>query len=560
MQMEKVCGQTMDSQDTDQMSQAAQVDALNLQAEVLSCTDSAQAIHLFEEAGRLAQSGEYATEPYRAGLAGSLAGQALENFESEPALAMKQCLDVLRLLEGQPPTSALALAQFTLGGVYHSQGNCAAALEWELKSLQTSRALDLLLREAMALNTIALVHDTMGEYEKALQEHQTALELVQAGSDETFAPTILNNLAITFMHIGNYEPALELGLRALELNRKLGTARREAYLTDTVGQILIAMGDYARAEAHFQQALQTSQFADRDTIKTTLLINLGRVALVQDDYARAEDRVNQALSSALEGNFPSEAAECYQLLSEIHEKKGHPSGALEHFKKFYELEKSITMAESARRVSVLNAQQEFENARHEAEIYRLRNVELQQEIEERKRLEAKLVQLATTDELTGIHNRRYFFERAQTEFSRAIRYKRSLTVLMVDVDHFKKVNDTFGHSAGDQVLSGLSAVICRMLRDSDIFGRYGGEEFCILLPDTSAKQGLSVAERIRQNVELHPFETTTGTLSITLSIGLACLFLNGPNQPTSLEQLINKADHALYKAKQDGRNRVTVAL
>ncbi len=549
----------MNGQNESRISLAKQIDALNLQAEYLSHSDSVQAVRLFEEAGRLAQSGEYSTEPYRAGLAGSLAGRALENFESEPALAMKQCLEVLNLLEGQPPTSALALAQFILGGVYHGQGNCAVAMEWELKSLQTSRVLGLPVKEAMALDAIALVHNTMGEYEKALQEQQTALELIQVRSDETFVPSILNNLAMTFMYIGNYAQALELGLRALELNRKLGTARREAYFTDTVGQILIAMGDYAGAEAHFQQALLSGQFVDQDAVKITLLTNLGCVALAQENYTRAEDQVNQALVSALAGNFPSEAADCHKLLVEIHEKKGNLAGALEHFKKFYEIEKSITLEESARRVSVLNAQQEFDNARHEAEIYRLRNVELQKEIEERKRLEAKLVQLATTDELTGIHNRRHFLERSQTEFNRAIRYNHSLTVLMLDVDHFKKVNDSYSHTVGDQVLTELSAIICGTLRVSDIFGRYGGEEFCVLLPDTNAKQGLFVAERIRQNVELHPFKTAAGSLSITISIGLACLFLSDSNQSTSLEQFINEADHAMYKAKQDGRNRVAVA-
>jgi diguanylate cyclase (GGDEF)-like protein len=550
----------MNDQHASQMSLAEQIDALNLQAEALFFSDCDQALRLFEEAGRLAQSGEYATEPYRAGLAGSLAGRALVNLEAEPAMAVKQCLEVLRLFESQPPTSALALAQFNLGAVYQIHGDYAVALEWKLKSLQTSRALGLPVREAMALDAIALVHTAMGESEKALREQQTALELIRASSDETFAPNILNNLAMTFLFMGNYASALELGLQALELNRKLGTVRRDAYLTDTVGQILIAMGDYARAEAHFQQALQSGQFADREVVKPTLLTNLGRVYLAQKNYTRAEDQVNQALVSAVEGNFPNEEADCHRLLADIYEKKGELARALEHFKKFYDLEKSLTLEDSARRVSVLNAQQEFENARRDAEIYRLRTVELQREIDERTRLEVKLTQLATTDELTGIHNRRYFFERSQTELNRAIRYRRSLTVLMVDVDHFKKVNDTFGHTTGDQVLAGLSTVIRKTLRASDILGRYGGEEFCLLLPDTNAKQGFFVAERIRQSVELHPFETAAGSLSITISIGLACLSSSDPNQSTSLEQLINEADHALYKAKQDGRNRVAVVF
>lgn len=167
---------------------------------------------------------------------------------------------------------------------------------------------------------------------------------------------------------------------------------------------------------------------------------------------------------------------------------------------------------------------------------------------------AEVQRLAITDELTGVFNRRYFFNRAEVEFSRAKRYSHPLTALVADIDHFKQFNDRYGHLVGDQVLQVVARLMLTSLRDSDILGRYGGEEFSILLPDTDVKAAASAAERLLSCIAATPIETDAGSLQVQISIGVAGL---GKATPT-LHDLINHADQAMYEAKETGRNRVVV--
>jgi diguanylate cyclase (GGDEF)-like protein/PAS domain S-box-containing protein len=178
------------------------------------------------------------------------------------------------------------------------------------------------------------------------------------------------------------------------------------------------------------------------------------------------------------------------------------------------------------------------------------------DITERKRAEASLEHLAHTDALTGINNRRHLFELAVHEFEVARRYGHPLSVIMLDLDHFKNVNDTFGHAVGDRMLQGVTKVARSQLRDVDLIGRYGGEEFVIILPVTSARQASMVAERIRGGVESLRIETDKGPASVTLSFGIAEMF-HSP-QDGSVDDMIRRADEALYAAKKAGRNCIAI--
>lgn len=171
---------------------------------------------------------------------------------------------------------------------------------------------------------------------------------------------------------------------------------------------------------------------------------------------------------------------------------------------------------------------------------------------ENARLFGEVNRLATTDGLTGLFNRRHFFQLAETEFERSLRYGRPLGAIMCDIDHFKKVNDTCGHAAGDQVLRSVATSLREALRSTDILGRYGGEEFCLLLPETPHDRLMSVAERLRQSVEQASIETSVGKLRVTISLGIA----SGERGFSSLEALLDCADAGLYRAKRDGRNRI----
>lgn len=174
-------------------------------------------------------------------------------------------------------------------------------------------------------------------------------------------------------------------------------------------------------------------------------------------------------------------------------------------------------------------------------------------LREKERLDL-LERWATTDPLTGLLNRRFFFELAERETERSLRHNNAISYIMLDIDFFKKVNDEYGHIAGDQTLINLSQLIKRQLRKIDFCCRFGGEEFVICLPDTELEQGREVAERLRLAVEKMPLNCDNKTFNICVSLGIACNKKN--EQP---EQTISRADTALYKAKEAGRNQTQLA-
>jgi diguanylate cyclase (GGDEF)-like protein len=170
----------------------------------------------------------------------------------------------------------------------------------------------------------------------------------------------------------------------------------------------------------------------------------------------------------------------------------------------------------------------------------------------RIKLYKEIETLAITDALTGIYTRRYFLERFEEEIKRAQAHKGKMAFLMLDVDHFKMINDQYGHLTGDEVLKQVAMIIKESIREIDIAGRYGGEEFCVVLPDTDSAAAVMVAERIRKAVEKKVIKAYDATLRITISIGVAAF----PSDGKIAEELMDKADWSLYRAKSQGRNKV----
>lgn len=174
------------------------------------------------------------------------------------------------------------------------------------------------------------------------------------------------------------------------------------------------------------------------------------------------------------------------------------------------------------------------------------------DIGQRKKHEKRLQVLATTDPLTGVLNRRSFMDKLRYEVTRARRYRQTLSFLLIDVDDFKKFNDSYGHDVGDKVLTTFSGATRDLLRESDSIGRLGGEEFAVLLPQTGLEQGSAVADRIRRAAAGATVDTLQGPLRFTVSIGIAEAY----GAALVAESLLKRADGAMYKAKRQGKNRI----
>lgn len=180
-----------------------------------------------------------------------------------------------------------------------------------------------------------------------------------------------------------------------------------------------------------------------------------------------------------------------------------------------------------------------------------------EDITNRKEIEKELEKLATTDPLTGAKNRRSFLHLLEQELSRFQRYQKPFGLLILDIDYFKVINDTYGHDTGDQVLKNLVSESMSVLRDSDIFARWGGEEFIILLPESDVHKAFTVAEKLRSKLSKVALSSNNeDPVTYTVSIGLRVV--NKAEKDVQVNEIIREADEALYTAKRRGRNRVVM--
>jgi diguanylate cyclase (GGDEF)-like protein len=195
-----------------------------------------------------------------------------------------------------------------------------------------------------------------------------------------------------------------------------------------------------------------------------------------------------------------------------------------------------------------------------------RTRQLKKALQEAQELKLRYEQLSIVDDLTRLHNRRFFFPEANAELSRAIRNRESFSLMIIDLDHFKQINDTYGHNMGDEVLKGVAAVLSNHTRDGDILARFGGEEFVMALPTTSRQGARQLAERIRSAVGRLEWQVNGDIVKVTLSMGISCfapsllVALDKGEAPpkAALDTLLKEADIALYYAKTHGRNQIRV--
>ncbi len=233
--------------------------------------------------------------------------------------------------------------------------------------------------------------------------------------------------------------------------------------------------------------------------------------------------------------------------------RGLEVGADDYIAKPFQPMELVARAKNLLRIGALHKRLYAQNLELEAKNNQLRALALQLDLANKE-----LTFLSVTDGLTRAHNHRHFQDRLKGEFSRALRYGDPLSCVMIDIDHFKKVNDAYGHPLGDRVLIRLVEILKEGTRGEDVVARYGGEEFVLLLPRTGGAKAYTLAERLREAVATDGVALPSGELvRFTVSLGVAGFTPDGPIR--TADELLQAADAALYQAKADGRNRVAVA-
>lgn len=565
-----------------------QVESLNRRAHALRHSDARTALALSLQARAMALRLDDQRGLAYALLRASLCQSILGGDGPEVQSLLEQALGLMRSL-GDKAGEAEALNH--AGNQRLGHHDHAAALGFYQASLALREALGDADAQAASLNNIALVHRRSGDLADALQVLYRAEDLARQGGDPQALTYVLSNLGRLLAELGEIadgeqrlnealalvrqtedralestlllslarlhqeaeqaEVALPLLRQAFDLTLATGNQGDQAQVLLALGEVQLALRQHSAARPLLDEALALAQQrGDQDLAARALLALAGAGPDVHDEPGhRPMNRLHAALAHA-------EAAQALPLLAHVHERlsrqaeaEGDLATALRHSREHQACMARLQGAQAQRRLRAVVAGRAVASglaeARHSAQSREQLLAELQAQAE-------LLQQLAREDGLTGLANRRWLDLQCRHEIERAQRFGHSLTLAMVDIDHFKLVNDQHSHAVGDAVLCRVARLLREGCRASDGVGRYGGEEFLLILVETSAEQALQRAEQLRQRIAAHDWAAMhPGLAPITASIGLAELAAgDGP------AALLQRADECLYRAKRAGRNQV----
>jgi diguanylate cyclase (GGDEF)-like protein len=482
-----------------------------------------------------------------------LSGLYLRLFAYDQALA--QALDVLTIYQKIDLPSGIARAHNAVGLCNLHLSTYAESLDNLLKALHTADETSDLRLKARVLNNLGLLYLRMEEYPQALSYLEKSLEIAPETKSPAFEADLLENICVAYLNLGQYSLALTHCQKGIALFQEAGNRYGEATALSSAGEIYAAMGHTIDAHSYYHKSLKISdQIEDvQGAAKTHLLI--GSLHFKQGQRETALEHLQSALEYAEKSQDTSQISRIHFLLSRIYREMKDFQMSLRHFEQFHDLKEAVFNEDMATKIKSLEIMHHVKETRQDSEIYRLRNVELSREIEERKKAQSELERIITLDPLTSLFNRRHFFELTLKELERSQRYNRPLSVIMLDIDHFKQVNDQFGHLVGDRVIVEVARRIQKALRRIDSACRYGGEEFAVLLPETPLMQAEMVASRLWNLVTRQPTVSGELVLKITVSVGVATF---QHSSEITVDDLLDQADQAMYAAKQAGRNRVAV--
>jgi len=472
---------------------------------------------------------------------------ALPRDEFECVRTQTYCLDMLSKPEEALPIGLKAYQLAEQIGDKYLMGSILSLLgriHWHIDDFATSmdyylNALKLIQSEPHPDLEITLTNG-LGMVQYGLENYPASLEyfktcLLKASEDNLAGQADANNNIAYVLHLlGRDEESVAYARAALAQFSQIGSYVGKLHTLHSLGAILIALGEVEQAMLTLQEGLELARKNNSELLELTYVAEISRIHKTNGKLDQAEEELQQALKIANKINSLTNISLIHELLAEIYREKRDYQTALEHFVSFHNAYKTIFNEKSDRRIKNLEILNQVESARKQAEIYRY---------------------LASTDSLTKLFNRRHFLEIAEAALPKSRQERNPIAVIMADIDHFKNVNDHYGHVVGDEVLTAVAANIQKSLRTDDIAGRYGGEEFIVLLCNPSSDQFVKIAERIRKVVEKQTVQFGQEMIKVTISLGLAWA---NPDQLLSMDVLINEADQALYAAKRQGRNRVVV--
>jgi diguanylate cyclase (GGDEF)-like protein len=485
--------------------------------------------------------------------------------------ALKHYLDCLKIYELLDDFEAQTKSLSNIGTIYGIVGDFRTGISYQLKAISANpnkmsleigyvfmnladlyhlsgkllASMDYLSKAAIIFKKHDQQSDFMDCYEKlgaiSLEQKdiKKAQQWLQRNHDYRFEHNDIEGMARSFLHFA-------------ELNKL------ENKFEDAISMYI--------------QALEKASEVDNQFLIAEIRYDLGQIYLLNNQQQQARDEFQQALLICSRLDKKHLASNIHNALSVLNEKENNLKEALFHFKQFFNINQKIWVDEKESESKNFLFKQEIEESKKEAEIYRLKNVELANanhelqmitlSLEEANKEKEMLLdrlreqtesleEMVIFDGLTGLANRRHFDEQFKYEFLRAKRYNRTLSVALADIDFFKKVNDTFSHQVGDDVLRTIARIFKTRSRAGDLVARYGGEEFVFLFTETCLENAMLACDKIRYAVESYDWHNIHKDLKITISMGVA-----NSDQFSNQDDLVISADQKLYQAKEAGRNKV----
>ncbi|MDJ0877137.1 MAG: diguanylate cyclase [Halieaceae bacterium] len=492
-------------------------------------------------------------------------------------LALQSFKQAAGLLEHTDAQVELARTYSAIGSCYRRYTEYEDAMSWQRKAydiaIQTS---DRAVQSAV-MNNLGVLYSDIGQPATALQYYLQSMDLDRS---ENFNLVVkLGNIGDMYREVGEYQRALESYKESLALNRKLRFTHHEADILKEIGTTYLAMGNLQQALNLLNQSLVSARQLQVDSQIVGALSALSKTHVAMENHLAAIDTSEQALALAETMEEPAVYGETLEIAAHAFKAAGDYERALDMFERYNRAsERLLTDIANDRLAEVQNGLEaevkEWEITRLQREN-QIRLLQLEQQRNQRMfwivvscllitaiviliRRYKKVRRKSLTDELTRIPNRSCMTEYLEQEMRRFRRYRRPCCVMLADIDDFKSFNDTYGHDCGDHVLAEVAQLMRKGVRDSDWVSRWGGEEFLVLLPETSLEKATQVAELLRKEIESHDFcyaprhRQPLEGLRVRITAGLAT-FLPGDEDSLAV---LSRADDALYAGKAAGKNRI----
>lgn len=500
---------------------------------------------------------------------------------------------MIHLARQSNDTTLLGRGMHMRGTILAEKGEITSAIEDFHAARELFEENPDINRLALTINAIGLSHSLLENPQRAKVYYQQALPLAREVDNQSLELTILSNLAMIAAKLEGPIAGIELHQQALVLAREREDTRRTAnQLANLCSQYVIA-GMLDQAEPACVEALPLAETLGHVRLLAGTQMTFGDLLLEQGDLDEALQYYNRSLAT-IDGSLPFVEMELQEKMIGLHEQRGSFDDALSHMRQLTLLQEEMLNQQHQQAIEELEMRYQVEQTTRELNLLRLENELQAAEIRQQDfmllatatalilvliialvtwrsyRMKSMLQQdltlrnkklneavervnhLANRDSLTGLLNRRAFQEIAELENSKRKHNQTPLTIAVADVDKFKEINDQYGHPVGDEVLKATAQRIKQSLRDVDTVCRWGGEEFILMMPDTSVENTQRLIQRIRRNLAQDPIQTASGIFSITLTFGIA-------EVRSSIKEAIQAADDAMYAGKRAGSDRIVVS-